>query len=124
MTEYTDDFDWEFYVGENAQVPDEAKAKARQRMLALAEGHHDVIGASVALERPAVRESAYLYEARVVAFVRPDNVVAVEKADTPEGALKASLDAVERQVRQKREKLRKPWQRPGGAEPQTPPGAE
>jgi len=106
------DFDWEFYAGEETQVADELKEKARRRMLALAEGHNDLIGASVALERPAHRESAFIYEARVVAYIRPDNVVAVQKADSAETALDAALDAVERQVRSMRDKLGKPWQQP------------
>ncbi|MBN1399311.1 MAG: HPF/RaiA family ribosome-associated protein [Anaerolineae bacterium] len=107
-----DRFDWEFYTGEEAYVADELKEKARERLLALAEGQDDMIGAAVAVERPAQRESAYIYEARIVAYIRPDNVVAVQKGDSAETALDAALDAVERQVREMRDRLRKPWQEP------------
>ena len=58
-------------------------------------------------------ESSYQYEATVVVYARPENIAATEKEDNPTTALKGALSAVERQVRQKRDKLGKPWQRPG-----------
>jgi hypothetical protein len=44
--------------------------------------------------------------------MRPEDVVAVEKGKAAEVALKGALDAVERQVRQRRDKLRQPWKQP------------
>jgi hypothetical protein len=44
--------------------------------------------------------------------MRPDNLASVEKAETDEGALKGALTAVERQVRESREKLRETWKQP------------
>jgi hypothetical protein len=52
------------------------------------------------------------YEVRVVAYMRPEHVVAVEKQETVEGALKGALNAVERQVRELRDKLRERWKQP------------
>jgi hypothetical protein len=105
------DFDFEFY----SEVPDPddvLRAEALNRLLELAEGHDDIIGASVALEELTGETTPHHYQARVVAFVRPDNFAALEEAETARGALKGALTAVERQVRESREKLRETWKRP------------
>lgn len=110
----TTDFDVEFY----SKVPDpedELRLEAERRLEALRADHTDMIGASVALEQPAHGETVYLHQARVVVYIRPDNIVAVEKDETAEGALKGALKAVERQVRERREKLRQRWKQPGEA---------
>jgi ribosome-associated translation inhibitor RaiA len=48
----------------------------------------------------------------VEAYVRPENVVAIEKDDTARGALQGALDAVERQIRELRERRRETWKQP------------
>ena len=104
-------FDFEFYsedLARDAALREEAEASLRE----LAEGRHDMIGASVAIEAIARGETDHLYEARVVAYIKPDNVVATEKGRTPQLALSGALDAVERQIRQQRQEFRKPWQQP------------
>lgn len=105
------DFDFEFY----SEVPDpgdELRTEALDQLLALAEGHDDLIGASIALEELTGGTTPYRYQTRVVAFVRPDNIAAEEKAETARSAVKGALTAIERQVREQREKLRKPWKQP------------
>jgi ribosome-associated translation inhibitor RaiA len=79
-----------------------------------------MIGASVALEELTQEETPHVFEARVVAYIKPDNIAAIEKSDSALGALKGALSAVERQVREFRNKLGEPWKRPdlgGGAAP-------
>lgn len=105
------DFDFEFY----SEVPDPddvMRTEALNSLLELAEGHDDIIGASVALEELTGGTTPHRHQARVVAFIRPDNIAAVEKAETARGALKGALTALERQVRDHREKLRETWKRP------------
>jgi ribosome-associated translation inhibitor RaiA len=81
--------------------------EAENRIHKLAEGHTDIIGASVNLTKPSAgTESPYLCQATVVLYVRPENIAAIEKQENPLLALKGALEAVERQVREKREKLR------------------
>jgi hypothetical protein len=46
----------------------------------------------------------------VVAYIRPENIVAVEKAGALDAALKGALAALERQVRRRREKFQTQWQ--------------
>ncbi len=109
----TDEMPFEFeFHNEIDNLDDSLRDRAEERLVRLTKGHQDLIGASISLE-PLVRaETVFLYRARVVAYVRPRNIVGVEKADTPEGALKGALDAVERQLRAKRDALHKPWERP------------
>lgn len=104
-------FDWEYYT-DDEQISAALEQRAKTRLLAVSEGHTDLIGASVAIETLASGESTTLYQARVVAFMRPENVAALEKADSAEKALRGALAALERQVRERREKLGQPWQRP------------
>ena len=113
--ENTLDFTFEFHT-EIRNLRDELehqlRAEAKERLLALAEGQTDLVGASVVLEELARGESSYLYEARVVVYGRPDHLAAVEKDNTPESTLRAAIDAVERQVRERREKLSERWKQP------------
>jgi ribosome-associated translation inhibitor RaiA len=110
----TTDFDLEFYSEgiEQPSLEDDLWAEADSRLRELATGHDDMIGGSVAVEKPAERESAFVYQARVVAHIKPDHIVAVEKEDGPMAALQSALDAVERQVREHREKRSEPWKQP------------
>jgi len=105
------DFQFEF----QSEIPNsdnELIVEAEGRLRQLASGHSDMIGGSVALEELTGDITPHRYEARVVAYMRPDNVAAVEKRETAIEALKGALNAVERQVRERREKLGKPWQQP------------
>lgn len=87
--------------------------EADNRLRSLAEGHTDMVGAAVTMKEPAHKEGPPIYEATVVTYVRPSNIAATEKADNPMTALKGALDGVERQIRKKRERLKKHWERPG-----------
>jgi protease I len=98
-------------VGEvtEAELFDEADRRLRE----LARGNRDLTGAAITIRQPAHGETPYLYEARVVVYARPEPVVATELKDHATTALKGALDAVERQVRNQREKLGKLWELPG-----------
>lgn len=97
---------------ENKSFDQQLMAEAETKLRDLAKGHHDIIGAAVTMRRPAKAETAPLHQATVIAYVRPDNVVGKEKHENPIAALNGALEAVERQVRKKREKLRNAWERP------------
>ncbi len=86
---------------------------AESQLKQLAKGHDDLTGAAVSLKQPAHGETSYLHEATVVVYSRPEHVAATEKADNPQRALQGALDAAERQIRERREKLQKRWERPG-----------
>jgi hypothetical protein len=105
------DFQFEFQ-SEIPNLDNELIDEAEGRLRQLASEHSDMIGASVGLEELTGATTPHRYEARVVAYMRPDNVAAVEKGETAIVALKGALNAVERQVWERREKLGKPWQQP------------
>lgn len=116
MPDFATELDFEFY-GEDLPTPDleqELWAAAWERIQALAGDRDDMIGASAAVERVEHRETPHVYKARVVAFIKPNNIAVNEKAETPMAALQQALDTLERQVREHREKRRKPWEKPKG----------
>lgn len=114
MADPFQDFEFEFYMenSSNPELAEDLRMEAESRLRDLARGHQDMIGASVAIEKPAKKETDYIFQARVVAYVRPNHIAAVEKGQSPMAALQSALDAVERQVREKRGKLSEYWKKP------------
>jgi ribosome-associated translation inhibitor RaiA len=109
------DLTFEFYTEiPNLGEPfkEELWVEVESRLHALAAGHTDMTGASVALEQPAHAESPYLYQVRIVVYSRPDHVAATEKGADLRSTLKGTLDAIERQVRERRAKLTEHWKQP------------
>ncbi len=104
-------FDFEFTTEipePDAPLWEEANARLRE----LREGHDDIVDAAVTVEELTGSETPYRYQARVVLYMRPDNIVGVEKAPDAMAALQSALDVVERQVRKDRAKRRETWKRP------------
>jgi hypothetical protein len=108
------DFHFE-YFGEVENLDDELLSEAREQLQALTEGRKDLVGASLAVEDIAGVEESFFYQARIVVYIKPENITVVEKGNTPEGAVRQALATMERQVREMRSKRRKPWQQPGEA---------
>ena len=107
--DFTIEFNSDF---EDESFEAELMSQAESRLRELATGHDDLTAAAITIRQPAKGETAPLHEATVVAYVRPERIVGKEKQESPSGALKGALDAVERQLRQKREKLRERWEQP------------
>ncbi len=107
---YNFDFEFQNKLGDIGDLEEKLRSEAETRLLKLANGHTDVTGASVIVDNEVKgAQTPFLYRARVVAYTRPAYIDGTEEADTPLAALKGALDAVERQVREKREKLRERW---------------
>jgi ribosome-associated translation inhibitor RaiA len=87
--------------------------EAESRLKRLAKGHSDLIGAAISIRQQSSGENFPHHEVSIVVYSRPENVAAKQKQSDPQMALKAALDAVERQIRERREKLGKRWQQPG-----------
>ena len=114
MPDITTELDFEFY-SEDLATPDleqELWAEAWDRVQDLAGDRDDMIGASAAVERVEGRETPHVYKARVVAFIKPSNIVVNKKAEQPMAALQEALDSLERRVRELREKHGEPWKKP------------
>jgi hypothetical protein len=104
-------FDYEFH-SELARPMDELRGHALDQLLELKGDHDDMVGALVVLEELTGQRTPHRYQARVVVYVRPNSISVTEKADTPEGAMKAALSGAERKVREARSRLREQWKRP------------
>jgi hypothetical protein len=102
------DFYVEFYI-ETHDLGDELLAEAEQRLRAIAENHNDFIGAAISVEEI---EDPFLYQARIVAYMRPENIAVIEKRESAQTALKDALLTIEDQIRSERSKRRKVWQQP------------
>lgn len=87
-------------------------SEAETRLRKLQKGHTDLIGAAVSIEQPAKAQTDFVYRARVVVYIRPENMAAAAQAAEPMGALKEALSGVERQVRERRDKLRQSMRQP------------
>ena len=111
--EFTD-FEIEFYSEATEPGPTEIKLynEAENTLRKLAKGNTDITGATVHIAKPANGKGTdFIYEATVVLYSRPENIAATESSDNLMGALKGALKAAERQLRQKRERLREREQR-------------
>jgi ribosome-associated translation inhibitor RaiA len=86
-------------------------AETESRLRELAEGQTDMVGAATAVEELSHDQTPHSYRARIVVYIRPENIAAEEKGESLEGTLKEVIEAIERQVRQRREKLDKQWER-------------
>jgi len=104
MTDFTLEFHSEAPLTD--QVEAELVDEATTRIEALRAGHKDIIDASIAVNEVTGDQTPHRYEVRIVVYMRPNNVVAREKHENVEGALKQALSAIERQVREYRAKLR------------------
>lgn len=105
------DFSYEF-LSEIDQPDEPLRVEAEQRLRDLAADHNDIIGASVAVEELTGAETPHRFQTRIVVYMRPSNVVAVEKAPDAITSVQQTLSTVERQVREKRTRLRERWKQP------------
>jgi len=100
-----------FPVEFNNEIDDVKKSEnefytlAVERLSQLAEeGHNDISGAVVNFKLPAQgRETTSIYEVTIVAYMESDHIAATEKGKEISATLDGALDAVERQVRERRE---------------------
>jgi len=80
---------------------------AADRLSKLAEGHNDISGAVVNLKQPAKEhQTAYINEVTIVVYMGSDHIAATEKGEQFESTLDGALNAVERQVHERREQQR------------------
>ena len=80
---------------------------AVDRLSKLAEGYTDISGAAVNFKQPAKEhQTAYINEVTIVVYMRSDHVAATEKGEEFQSTLDGALDAVERQVRERRKQQR------------------
>ena len=76
---------------------------AVDRLSKLAKGHDDISGAMVNFKQPAKEhQTDYMNEVTIVVYMGSDHIAATEKGEQFHSTLNGALDAVERQVRERR----------------------
>jgi ribosome-associated translation inhibitor RaiA len=102
-----------FPIEFNNEIDDVKKSEnefytlAVDRLSKLAEGHNDISGAAVNLKQPArEHQTLYIYEVTIVVYMGSDHIAATEKGEHFQSTLDGALDAVERQVRERRKQQR------------------
>jgi ribosome-associated translation inhibitor RaiA len=77
------------------------------RLSKLAEGHTDISGAMVNFKQPAKEhQTSYISEVTIVVYMGSEHIAATEKGEHFQATLDGALDAVERQVRERRKQER------------------
>jgi ribosome-associated translation inhibitor RaiA len=102
-----------FPIEFNNEIDDVKKSENKYYTLAvdqlskLANGYNDISGALVNFKQPArEHQTDYINEVTVVVYMGSDNIAATEKGEQFQATLKGALNAVERQVRERREQER------------------
>jgi len=102
-----------FPVEFNNEIDDVKKSEnefytlAVGRLNKLAEGYNDISGAVVNLKQPAKEhQTAYINEVTIVVYMGSAHIAATEKGEQFQSTLDGALNAVERQVRERREQQR------------------
>jgi ribosome-associated translation inhibitor RaiA len=102
-----------FPIEFNNEIDDVKKSEnkyytlAVDRLSKLAKGHNDISGAVVNFKQPAKEhQTAYINEVTIVVYMGSDNIAATEKGEQFQSTLNGALDAVERQVHERRKQQR------------------
>ena len=97
-----------FPIEFNNEIDDVKKSEnefytlAVDRLSELAEGYTDISGGVVNLKQPA----SYIYEVTIVVYMGSEHIAATEKGEQLQSTLDGALDAVERQVHERRAQQR------------------
>jgi ribosome-associated translation inhibitor RaiA len=80
---------------------------AEDQLSKLAVGHNDISGAVVNLKQPAKEhQTSYMSEVTIVVYMGSDHIAATDKGEQFQATLDGALDAVERQVHERRKQQR------------------
>jgi ribosome-associated translation inhibitor RaiA len=98
-----------FPIEYNNEIDDVKKSEneiytlAVDRLSKLSEGHDDISGGVVNLKQPAQgHQTSYIYEVTIVVYMGSDHIAATKKVKQIQSTLDSALDAVEKQVRERR----------------------
>lgn len=98
----------DFYIDYNIEVSDvgeEFKRETERRLRELEASHSDMVGAAVAVEKVADTQTYDVYRVRIVVYKRPQDIAVAKQEADPMVALRETLDVLEQQVRDSRDKL-------------------
>ena len=95
----------EFHL-DNLKISDHLEQKVRDHYDEWKLGHHDIKSAYVSLRQLSGKPSVHEYEAKIVLYHSPDNIVATDRSSAIPEALGGAIHAIERQLRETRASYR------------------
>lgn len=95
----------EFHL-DNLKISEQLAQKIRSKIDHLARGHHDISSAYVSLKQLSGKKTVHRYEAKIVLYHRPTNLVAAHKSALIPDAVAGAVHAIERQLREHRSSFR------------------
>ncbi len=91
----------EFHL-DNLKISKQLEQKVRDRYKDWARGHHDITNAYFSVKQLSGKKSVHEYEAKIVLYHRPENIVTAFRASTIPEAIKGAVQTTERQLRETR----------------------
>lgn len=95
----------EFHL-DNLKISNQLDQKVRDHYEEWKRGHHDIKNAFVSLKQLSGKKSVHEYEAKIVLYHTPDNIVARHRSSAIPEALHGAIQAIERQLRETRSAFR------------------
>lgn len=95
----------EFHL-DNLKISEHLASKVRHRIDTWSRGHHDISSAYVSLRQLSGKKTVHQYEAKIVLYHRPANLVAAHKSSAIPEAMAGAVSAIERQLREHRSSFR------------------
>lgn len=91
----------EFHL-DNLKISKHLEDKVRDRYTEWKRGHHDITNAYVSLKQLSGKKSVHEYEAKIVLYHRPENIVAGHRSPLIPEAVAGAMQTIERQLRETR----------------------
>ena len=94
------------YTSTTTDLTDALKERVEKRLAKLSRRHHDLTGASLAVDTLSGDTNVPMYRVRLVVYRRPENIAVVRKRPSVEAGVNDILDVMERQIRDRRARRR------------------
>ncbi len=95
----------EFHL-DNLRISNQLHQKVRDHYEEWKRGHHDIKSAFISLKQLSGKKSVHEYEAKIVLYHAPDNIIAGHRSSAIPDALHGAIQATERQLRESRAAFR------------------
>ncbi len=95
----------EFHL-DHLKISDSLESKLRKKIDDWGRGHKDITGAYVSIRQLSGKKTVHEYEAKILLYHRPENVVGTQRSDSIPDALSGAAQTAERQLRKQRESFR------------------
>jgi ribosome-associated translation inhibitor RaiA len=91
---------------DHVKISEQLESKLKKKINDWERGHRDITGAYVSLKQLSGKPTVHEYEAKIVLYHRPENVVATHRSSSIPDALTGAAQTAERLLRRQRESFR------------------